>query len=31
MLLVVVALLPATGFGIYHFGRPALILVCTTI
>lgn len=31
MLAVVVALLPAAGFGIYHFGINALILICVTI
>lgn len=31
MLLVVIALLPAAGFGIYHFGLHALFLICITI
>lgn len=31
MLAVVIALLPATGFGIYNFGLHALILICVTI
>lgn len=31
MLLVIIALLPATGFGIYNFGLNAAILVCTSV
>ncbi len=31
MLLVIIALLPATGFGIYNFGYPAAILVAVSI
>ncbi len=31
MLAVVIALLPAAGFGIYNFGLHALILICVTI
>ncbi len=31
MLLVVIALLPTTGFGIYNFGLNALILICVSI
>lgn len=31
MLIVIIALLPATGFGIYHFGMHALMLVLLTI
>ena len=30
MLLVVISLLPATGYGIFHFGVSALVLVCVT-
>lgn len=30
MLMVVIALLPATGFGIYNFGSQALVLVLAT-
>lgn len=31
MLAVVLALLPATGFGIYNFGLHALLLICVTV
>ena len=31
MLAVVIALLPATGFGIYNFGLDALILILVTV
>ena len=31
MLAVVIALLPAAGFGIYNFGMHALLLICVTI
>lgn len=31
MLAVVIALLPAAGFGIYNFGPHALLLICVTI
>lgn len=31
MLTVILALLPATGYGIWHFGLHALILVCVSI
>lgn len=31
MLTVVIALLPAAGFGIYNFGLPALILILVTV
>ncbi len=31
MLLVIIALLPAPGFGIYYFGLNAAILVCTSV
>ena len=31
MMMVVVALLPATGYGIYHFGIRALFVLCTTV
>lgn len=31
MLLVVIALLPATGFGIFHFGLNALVLVAASV
>ena len=31
MLAVVIALLPAAGFGIYHFGLHALLLMVVTI
>lgn len=31
MLLVVIALLPATGYGIFHFGVNALVLVFTSV
>ena len=31
MLAVVIALLPATGFGIYNFGVHALLLICVTV
>ncbi|MCR5254573.1 MAG: RnfABCDGE type electron transport complex subunit D [Acetatifactor sp.] len=31
MLMVIVALLPATGYGIYHFGIRALFVLCTTV
>ena len=31
MLLVVIALLPAFGFGVYNFGIKALILVAVTV
>ena len=31
MAAVIIALLPATGFGIYNFGIPALILILVTV
>ena len=31
MLAVVLALLPAAGFGIYNFGMHALLLICVTV
>jgi len=31
MLLVVIALLPATGFGIFHFGLNALVLIAASV
>lgn len=31
MLCVVIALLPATGFGVYHFGLNALVLILVTV
>lgn len=31
MLAVVIALLPAAGFGIYNFGMPALVLIVVTV
>ena len=31
MLMVIIALMPATGFGIYHFGMRALIVVATCV
>ena len=30
MLMVVIALLPATAFGVYNFGLPALIMMVST-